>query len=161
MQVPPADDDRSSAPTCSANPAPGGIVTAQTAPTAAPPRKKPFYRSLFFQVIVADVAGVAIGHFWPNLGEDLKPLADGFIRLIKMVIAPLIFCVVVTGIAKVGDVKSVGRIGFKAILYFEIVTTFALLFGWVLANLFQPGSGLNIDPATLDTSAVEAATGGG
>jgi aerobic C4-dicarboxylate transport protein len=112
-------------------------------------QRKPIYKSLFFQVFVAIVAGISIGHFWPDLGADLRPLGDGFIKLIKMIIAPLIFCVVVTGIAHVGDVKSVGRIGLKALIYFEVVTTFALLFGLAIANVLRPGAGFNIDPATL------------
>jgi aerobic C4-dicarboxylate transport protein len=120
-----------------------------------------WYRSLFVQILVAVVAGILIGHFWPVIGAQLKPLGDGFIRLIKMIIAPLVFCVVVTGIAAVGDVKAVGRIGVKAIVYFEIVTTFALLFGLVVANVFRPGAGLSIDPATLDPNAVAAKTSGG
>ena len=120
-----------------------------------------WYRSLFVQILVAVVAGILIGHFWPVIGAQLKPLGDGFIRLIKMIIAPLVFCVVVTGIAAVGDVKAVGRIGVKAIVYFEIVTTFALLFGLVVANVFRPGAGLSIDPATLDPNAIAAKTGGG
>ncbi|MGH3516074.1 MAG: C4-dicarboxylate transporter DctA [Haloechinothrix sp.] len=123
--------------------------------------KKKFYKSLFLQIIVAVIAGVLIGHFWPVIGEQLKPVGDGFIRLIKMIIGPLIFCVVVTGIAAVGDVKAVGRIGFKAIVYFEVVTTFALLFGLLVANIAQPGAGMNIDPASLDTGALEAKTEGG
>ncbi|MGC7097484.1 C4-dicarboxylate transporter DctA [Amycolatopsis lurida] len=124
-------------------------------------KKKRWYTSLFLQIIVAVVAGVLLGHFWPSIGAELKPIGDGFIRLIKMIIAPLIFCVVVTGIAAVGDVKAVGRLGFKAIVYFEIVTTFALLFGLLVANLGQPGGGLHIDPSTLDASALDAKTQGG
>jgi len=136
-------------------------VTAvdDASPTA---RKRPIYKSLFFQLLAAIVAGISIGHFFPGLGEDLRPLSDGFIRLIKMIIAPLIFCVVVTGIAHVGDIKSVGRIGLKALIYFEVVTTFALVFGMVLANLLRPGSGFNIDPAALASGedAIEAKTSG-
>ena len=126
-------------------------------------RRKPFYKSLFFQVFVAIVAGISIGHFWPDLGSDLRPLGDGFIKLIKMIIAPLIFCVVVTGIAHVGDIKAVGRIGLKALIYFEVVTTFALLFGLVIANVLKPGAGFNIDPASLATGeeALAQKTGGG
>jgi len=112
-------------------------------------KRKPIYRSLFFQVFVAIAAGITVGHFFPDLGSDLRPLGDGFIKLIKMIIAPLIFCVVVTGIAHVGDVKSVGRIGLKALIYFELVTTFALVFGLVIANVLKPGAGFNIDPSTL------------
>ncbi|MFD8493505.1 C4-dicarboxylate transporter DctA [Amycolatopsis sp. NPDC059657] len=118
-------------------------------------------KSLFAQLLVAVVAGVLVGHFWPDVAGHLKPVGDGFIRLIKMIIAPLVFCVVVTGIAAVGDIKAVGRIGFKAIVYFEIVTTFALLFGLLVANVFQPGAGLDIDPATLDPKGVAAQTKGG
>ncbi|WP_082563464.1 MULTISPECIES: C4-dicarboxylate transporter DctA [unclassified Nocardioides] len=112
-------------------------------------KRKPLYTSLFLQVGVAIVAGISVGHFFPDFGSDLRPLGDGFIKLIKMIIAPLIFCVVVTGIAHVGDVKSVGRIGLKALIYFELVTTFALVFGLVIANVLKPGQGFNIDPDTL------------
>jgi aerobic C4-dicarboxylate transport protein len=124
--------------------------------------KRPLYRSLFFQLFVAVIAGIALGHFFPDVGTALRPLGDGFIKLIKMIIAPLIFCVVVTGIAKVGDVRSVGKIGLKAILYFEIVTTAALAFGLLLANVLKPGAGFRIDPATVQTgaSAIEAKTKG-
>ncbi|QUH01486.1 C4-dicarboxylate transporter DctA [Saccharopolyspora erythraea] len=117
--------------------------------------------SLFVQVLIAAVIGIIAGHFWPDFGEALKPVGDGFIRLIKMVIAPLIFCVVVVGIAKAGDMRSVGRIGFKALIYFEVVTTAALALGLIAGNVFQPGAGLNVDPGTLDTSGVEAKTQGG
>jgi aerobic C4-dicarboxylate transport protein len=89
------------------------------------PRKR-WYSSLFVQLLVAIVAGIAVGWLWPGFGANLKPLADGFIKLIKMLIAPIIFCTVVVGIAHVGDLKSVGRIGVKALIYFEVVTTFAL-----------------------------------
>jgi aerobic C4-dicarboxylate transport protein len=125
--------------------------------------REPIYKSLFFQVFVAIVAGISIGHFFPDLGADLRPLGDGFIKLIKMIIAPLIFCVVVTGIAHVGDIKSVGRIGLKALVYFEVVTTFALLFGLVIANVMRPGAGFDIDPADLagGTSAIQQETEGG
>jgi aerobic C4-dicarboxylate transport protein len=115
--------------------------------------KPPWYTSLFFQLIVAIVAGILVGWLWPGVGADLKPLADGFIKLIKMLIAPIIFCTVVLGIAHVGDLKSVGRIGVKALIYFEAVTTFALLFGLVIGNLVKPGSGFSIDPQTLANGA--------
>jgi aerobic C4-dicarboxylate transport protein len=116
------------------------------------PRKR-WYSSLFVQLLVAIVAGIAVGWLWPGFGADLKPLADGFIKLIKMLIAPIIFCTVVVGIAHVGDLKSVGRIGVKALIYFEVVTTFALLFGLVIGNVVKPGAGFNIDPQTLATGA--------
>lgn len=115
--------------------------------------KPPWYTSLFIQLFVAIVAGIAVGWLWPDFGESLKPLADGFIKLIKMLIAPIIFCTVVLGIAHVGDLKSVGRIGVKALIYFEAVTTFALLFGIVVGNIVKPGSGFSIDPQTLATGA--------
>lgn len=114
--------------------------------------------SLFVQLAVAVVLGVLVGHFWPAVGEAMKPLGDGFIRLIKMVIAPLIFLVLVTGIAHVGDVKAVGRVGMKALVYFLVVSTSALVFGMVVGNLVDPGAGLDIDPATLDTTALDEKT---
>ena len=124
--------------------------------------RTPWYRSLFTQLVICVVMGILIGAFAPGFGKQLKPLADGFIRLIKMIIAPLIFCVVVNGIAGVGNAKAVGRIGVKAIIYFEVVTTFALAFGVVIADLFKPGHGFNIDPAVLakGESSITAKTGG-
>lgn len=122
------------------------------------PAKKPLYKSLFFQLLVAVVLGIVIGHFWPNLGSTLRPLGDGFIQLIKMIIAPLIFLVIVTGISAVGDVKAVGRVGVKALVYFTGATLFALVFGLIVANIVQPGAGLNIDPATLSQDALKAKT---
>ena len=116
-------------------------------------RKPRWYRSLFAQLLVAIVAGILVGWLWPAFGADLKPLADGFIKLIKMLIAPIIFCTVVIGIAHVGDLKSVGRIGVKALIYFEVVTTFALLFGLLIGNLVKPGAGFNIDAQTLASGA--------
>jgi len=124
----------------------------------SPAAKKPLYKSLFFQILVAVVLGIAIGYLWPDLGSALRPLGDGFIQLIKMIIAPLIFLVIVTGISAVGDVKAVGRVGVKALIYFTAATLFALAFGLVVANIVQPGAGLNIDPATLSADAVNAKT---
>ncbi len=123
--------------------------------------KQPIWKSLFFQIGVAIVLGVTIGALWPTIGAQLKPIGDGFIRLIKMVIAPIIFLVIVTGIAHVGDVKSVGRVGVKALGYFLAASTFALAFGMLVGNVVRPGAGLQIDPATLDGAAVDAKTGGG
>ncbi|MBY3793920.1 C4-dicarboxylate transporter DctA [Rhodococcus fascians] len=125
--------------------------------------RKPWYASLFVQLLIGIVGGIAIGWLWPGLGADLKPLADGFIKLIKMLIAPIIFCTVVIGIAHVGDLKSVGRIGVKALVYFELITTFALVFGLVVGNIVKPGSGFSIDPQTLATGAeaVDQKTGSG
>lgn len=123
--------------------------------------KQPIWKSLFFQIIVAITLGVTVGALWPDAGSSLKPLGDGFIRLIKMIIAPLIFLVIVTGISHVGDVKSVGRVGVKALGYFLAASSFALLFGMVVANLVRPGAGLDIDPAGLDATAVAERTHGG
>lgn len=116
--------------------------------------KTPFYRVLYVQVIVAIVLGAVLGHVLPQTAVGLKPLGDGFIKLIKMIIAPIIFCTVVTGIAGMQDLKKVGRVGGKALLYFELVSTFALAIGLVVANTVRPGDGFNVDPATLDAAAV-------
>jgi aerobic C4-dicarboxylate transport protein len=116
------------------------------------------YKSLFVQIAVAVVLGIGIGYFWPDIGSTLRPLGDGFIQLIKMIIAPLIFLVIVTGISAVGDVKSVGRVGVKALAYFTGATLFALAFGLVVANIVQPGAGLNIDPASRSQDALNATT---
>jgi aerobic C4-dicarboxylate transport protein len=113
-----------------------------------------FYKGLYFQVIVAIVLGIILGVYQPALAESLKPLGDGFIKLVKMMIAPIIFSTIVTGIAGMQDTKKVGRVGVKAIVYFEIVSTVALIIGLIVVNIFQPGSGMNIDPATLDQAAV-------
>ena len=115
-----------------------------------------FLRSLFGQVLLALVVGVAIGFLWPEFGVKLKPLGDGFIKLIKMIIPVLVFCVVVHGIAGAGDLKRVGRVGVKALIYFEVVTTIALGLGLALAFFFQPGVGMNVDPNTLDAKAMSA-----
>ncbi|MDQ1812204.1 dicarboxylate/amino acid:cation symporter [Massilia scottii] len=116
--------------------------------------KKPFYKILYVQVLFAIVCGVLLGVFYPKLGVDMKPLGDGFIKLIKMIIAPVIFCTVVAGIAGMQDMKKIGRVGGKALLYFEVVSTFALAIGLVVANVVRPGDGFNADPATLDTKAI-------
>jgi len=123
--------------------------------------KKPIYKSLYVQVIVAIVIGVLLGHFAPGTGEAMKPLGDGFIKLIKMMIAPIIFCTVVVGIAGMEDMKKVGKTGGLAILYFEIVSTIALIVGLIIVNVVKPGAGMNIDPATLDAKAIEQYTGPG
>ncbi|QSN61490.1 MULTISPECIES: dicarboxylate/amino acid:cation symporter [unclassified Caballeronia] len=117
--------------------------------------KKPFYKVLYVQVLVAIAIGIALGHFYPSLATDMKPLGDGFIKLIKMVIGPIIFCTVVTGIAGMEDMKKVGRVGGKALLYFEVVSTFALILGLVATHLLRPGVGFNVDPATLDHKAID------
>ena len=122
---------------------------------------KPLYRSLYFQVIVAIVIGVVLGHFWPATGEAMKPLGDAFIKLIKMMIAPIIFCTVVIGIAGMEDMKKVGKTGGLALVYFEVVSTIALIVGLVIVNFAQPGAGMHVDPHSLDTKAVAAYTGPG
>jgi len=116
--------------------------------------RKPFYAVLYVQVLAAIAVAVALGHFWPAIAVDMKPFGDGFIKLIKMVIALAIFCTVVTGIAGMSDMKKVSRVGGKALLYFEVVSTFALLIGFLAAHLATPGAGFNVDPTTLDVKAV-------
>lgn len=125
-----------------------------TTAVAAGHAKMPFYKHLYFQVLVAIIAGIALGHFYPAFGEQLKPLGDGFIRLVKMIIAPVIFLTVATGIAGMNDMKKVGRVAGKAMIYFLVFSTLALIVGLIVANTVQPGAGMNIDPATLDAKAV-------
>lgn len=120
--------------------------------------KKPLYKSLYFQVLLAVLVGVLLGHFSPEVGAQMKPLGDGFIKLIKMIIAPIIFCTVVVGIAGMEDMKSVGKTGGFALLYFEIVSTLALIIGLVIVNIVKPGVGMNVDVSTLDTKAIAAFT---
>jgi aerobic C4-dicarboxylate transport protein len=120
--------------------------------------RKPLYTSLYLQVIVAIVIGVLLGHFFPQTGEAMKPLGDGFIKLIKMIIAPIIFCTVVVGIAGMEDMKKVGKTGGYALLYFEIVSSIALVVGLTIVNIVQPGVGMNVDPATLDQKGIAAYT---
>ncbi|WP_194725969.1 dicarboxylate/amino acid:cation symporter [Noviherbaspirillum malthae] len=124
-------------------------------------QKKPLYQSLYVQVLTAIVIGVLLGHFYPSLGAEMKPLGDGFIKLIKMIIAPIIFCTVVIGIAGMEDMKQVGKTGGLALLYFEIVSTIALIVGLIIVNLVQPGSGMHVDPNSLDTKGIAAYTGPG
>lgn len=112
------------------------------------------FKSLYFQVLTAITLGILLGHFYPDLGAQMKPLGDGFVKLIKMIIAPVIFCTVVTGIAGMESMKAVGRTGAIALLYFEIVSTIALIIGLLVVNIFQPGAGMNVDPAALDAKAV-------
>lgn len=116
--------------------------------------KTTIFKSLYFQVLTAITLGILLGHFYPDLGAQMKPLGDGFVKLIKMIIAPVIFCTVVTGIAGMESMKAVGRTGAIALLYFEIVSTIALLIGLLIVNLVQPGAGMNVDAGTLDAKAV-------
>ncbi|MFZ6723709.1 dicarboxylate/amino acid:cation symporter [Undibacterium sp. Ji49W] len=124
-------------------------------------KSQPLYKSLYFQVISAIILGVLLGHFYPESGASMKPLGDGFIKLIKMMIAPIIFCTVVVGIAGMEDMKKVGKTGGMALLYFEVVSTLALIVGLIIVNLVQPGAGMHIDVHTLDTKALTAYAGPG
>ena len=126
-----------------------GIMKADSA-TAQTNRPRRWHRVLYVQVLIAIGLGVAVGALWPAFGKSLKPLGDVFINLVKMLISPIIFCTVVHGIASMGDLRKLGRIGGKTLLYFEVVSTFALLIGLVVVNVLKPGAGFNIDPATLD-----------
>ena len=112
--------------------------------------KTSLFKSLYFQVLTAIAIGILLGHYYPELGAQMKPLGDAFVKLIKMVIAPVIFCTVVTGIAGMESMKAVGRTGAVALLYFEVVSTLALIIGLVIVNVVQPGAGMNVDPSTLD-----------
>ncbi len=116
--------------------------------------RKAIFKSLYFQVLVAIAIGVALGHFNPQLGADMKPLGDAFIKLIKMIIAPIIFCTIVVGIAGMEDMKKVGKTGGYAVLYFEVVSTIALIIGLIVVNVWAPGAGMNVDPSTLDTKGI-------
>ena len=128
-------------------------------PAAAKAPKKPFYRNLWGQVVIAIVVAIVLGYLRPDTGVAMRPLGDAFIRLISMIITVVIFCTVVTGIAGMGDLKKVGRVGGKALLYFEIVSKFALLIGLVVGNVVKPGAGFNVDASTLDASAVASYAG--
>lgn len=128
-------------------------VNAMAAPM--PARRRVWWSHLYVQVLAAIVAGVLLGHFWPAVGTELKPLGDGFIKLVKMIIAPVIFLTVATGIASIGgETKALGRVVGKTFAYFLFFSTLALIVGLVVANVVQPGAGMNIDPATLDAGAV-------
>lgn len=124
-------------------------------------KRTPIYKVLYFQVICAILCGICLGFWAPDIGASMKPLGDGFIRLIKMIIAPVIFCTVVTGIAGMEDMKKVGKTGGLALLYFEVVSTIALVIGLLIVNTVQPGVGMHVDPNTLDQAAVSAYTGPG
>ncbi|HYM18301.1 MAG TPA: cation:dicarboxylase symporter family transporter [Micropepsaceae bacterium] len=119
-------------------------------------RTRPLYRDLSVQVLVAMLLGIAAGYIWPGSADAMKPLGDLFIRLVRMLVAPIVFCTVVHGIASVGQAKKVGRVAIKALVYFEVVTTFALILALVLVNLWAPGGGMHVDPATLQGQAVNS-----
>src|SRR5438876_6034430 len=133
-------------------------MATQTATAELTTHHRPFFKHLYFQVLTAIVLGVLLGYFDPQLGEQMKPLGDAFIKLIKMLIAPIIFCTVVHGIASMQDLKRVGRVGLKALIYFEAVTTLALIVGLIVVNVWQPGTGINADPKTIDTRSIQAYT---
>src|SRR5436309_7322715 len=130
---------------------------AQVQAQAVPARHK-LYQHLYFQVICAIIIGILLGYFYPKVGEQMKPFGDTFIKLIKMMIAPIIFCTVVHGIASMEDLKRVGRVGIKALVYFEVVTTLALIVGLIVINIFQPGVGMNVDAKTIDTKSIQVYT---
>jgi aerobic C4-dicarboxylate transport protein len=136
-------------------------VTIEARAAAAPTPKRRIYQHLYIQVLCAIAVGVLLGYFYPALGAQMKPLGDMFIQAIKMVIAPIIFCTVVHGIASMKDMKKVGRVGLKAIIHFEVVTTLALVVGLVIVNLRQPGTGMNVDPATIDAKSIQQYAGAG
>src|SRR5437016_10986411 len=116
--------------------------------------RRPWYMVLYVQVLIAIAIGFVLGHMYPDTGRAMRPLGDAFIALIKMMIAPVIFCTVVHGIASMSDLKKVGRVGVKALVYFELVSTLALGIGLLVGEVVQPGSGFNIDPTKLDPKAV-------
>ena len=128
------------------------MISADPGPINA--ERRPLYQHLYVQVLVAIALGVIVGHFWPETGKALKPLGDGFIKLVKMIIAPVIFLTLVTGIAGMKELAAVGRVAGKAFAYFLFFSTLALIVGLIVANVLQPGAGMNIDPATLDPTAV-------
>src|SRR6201996_2663983 len=113
---------------------------------------------LYVQVLIGIIAGVLVGHFYPDIGSQLKPLGDLFIKLIRMLLAPIIFASVVVGIARMNDIHEAGRVGVKALLYFEIVSTFALAIGLVVVNIMKPGVGMNVDPSHIDGAAIATYT---
>jgi aerobic C4-dicarboxylate transport protein len=133
--------------------APAEAVLRPASPASMPPRR-PWYTVLYVQVLIAIGLGVLVGYFDPRLGVQLKPLGDAFIALIKMMIAPVIFCTIVHGIASMGDLKKIGRVGLKTLVYFEAVSTLALAIGLIIGEVLQPGKGFNIDAASLDPNAV-------
>src|SRR2546421_2494132 len=128
--------------------------------TAALAHRKPIYTHLYVQVLAAILVGIGLGFAYPNLATQMKPLGDAFIKLIRMMIAPIIFATVVAGIAKMGDMREVGRVGLKALVYFELLTGLALVIGLVVVNVFQPGAGINADPNSIDTRTIQTYTQG-
>ena len=131
-------------------------MSASAATLSPPaPKRRPWYLTLWIQVLIAMVIGILVGHFAPQTGTSMQPLGDAFIKMIRMLIAPIIFCTVVLGIAKMNDMARVGRVAIKALIYFEVLTTIALILGLLMVNLWQPGSGMNISAASLDAGSVK------
>jgi len=131
------------------------LTTTTGAAASAQPAPRRWYKQLWVQVLVAMALGILIGHYFPDAGTRLQPLGDGFIKLIRMLIAPIIFCTVVLGIAKMDDMSRVGRVAIKGLLYFEVMTTIALVVGLVVVNLWQPGAGMNVNASNLDTASIK------
>jgi aerobic C4-dicarboxylate transport protein len=129
-------------------------VTAAPASAGAVRARRPWYKDLSLQILIAMLIGVLVGYLWPETADSWRPLGDLFIRLVRMIVAPIIFCTVVHGIASVGEAKKVGRVAIKALIYFEIVTSIALVLGLVVVNTWAPGVGMNVDPTTLEDSSV-------
>src|SRR5262245_200277 len=127
---------------------------AEASDAAGPAQKRPLYRSLYFQVLIAITIGIALGHYAPEEAVRWQPVATAFVALIKMMIAPIIFCTVVGGIAGMESMKTAGRTGLYALLYFEVVTTFALAVGLIIVNVVQPGTGMHVEVASLDVKPV-------
>src|SRR6195952_1231649 len=127
------------------------MTTEAVRPT---PHHQPWYKILYIQVLIAIALGILIGHFYPNTGKELKPLGDGFIALIKMMIAPVIFCTGVHGVSAMSDIKRCSRLGLESLNYFETVSTVALANGLIVGEVLQPGAGFNIDPASIDPKSV-------
>ena len=126
------------------------LIGSSISPVSHTAKPKSWYRILYIQVLIGVLTGILVGHFSPDLGRALKPLGDVFVKLVKMIIGPIIFCTVVHGIASMGDLRKLGRIGLKTLLYFEVVSTMALIIGLTIVNLWKPGAGMHIDPTTLD-----------
>src|ERR1700730_5432295 len=131
---------------------------AQVQAQAVTVQHKQLYQHLYFQVICAIIIGILLGYFYPRIGEQMKPFSDIFIKMIKMMIAPIIFCTVVHGIASMDDLKRVGRVGIKALVYFEVVTILALIVGLIIINILQPGVGMNVDVNSINTTSIQVST---
>src|SRR5437868_15493411 len=152
MRAPSSACCRARSPSTSASPTACRFSERRRADMTRAPQARPFYHDLSFQVLAGMLLGVAVGHFLPAVGVRLQPLGDVFIRLISMAVGPVIFCSVVGGIAGAGDMKKVGRVALVALIYFEVVTSIALVIGLVAINVFKPGAGMNVDLSTLNTS---------